>query len=95
MKKPFSRASAKPVPDIATKSELNNLRRLREKPEPRLQLTPNGLTTLNVNRRVAFDKEQRLQDVQARLDRMKTTLRKGIRHTQSAGKAKSAFQKSR
>lgn len=69
-------AFAAGAPTIATKAEYDHLAANRPEPAPEMHLTPNGPETVEVNKQVNAMNEQRMAELQERLQRA----RDGMEH---------------
>ena len=80
-----------PEPDIKTKAELDMLETQRKIPEPRLELTPSGTVTAQVNSMVEERTQERLAQLRQSLDQAHSSIDKGFGAERLAGKAQADF----
>ena len=84
-----------PVRDIATKAELDQLTKNRTTPEPHLHLSPDGAITSQVNQHVSRTNEQRMADLEQRLQKMREGGERDFTLAAVHGRAKNDFERSR
>ena len=92
---PEAPAPAAESPDIATKAELDHLIETRPSPTTELHLTPNGWEAGEVNRQVAVSHENRIVDLNDRLQRTRETLERDHAFARLEGLARVDFERSR
>lgn len=84
-----------PPPRIATKAELEHLCQTRPAPTPTPQLTPEGADTYEVNQQIADAHENRLSDLQDRLETLRDSADRDFTLSANEGRARGDFERSR
>lgn len=95
MKRNWGGAAMAPPPRIATKAELDRLRRTRPKPQPEPSLHPDGPEADQIKHRIADLHENRITDLQTRLDTLRETADREFTLSSHQGRAKTDFDRSR
>lgn len=90
-KKIFTRAAS----DIATRAELEQRIKARPKPRHELHLTISGTEEHTVHAEVNAANEDRIRDLQKRLDALRNGARGPQAHARLSGKAKGDFGRTR
>ncbi len=82
-------------PEIATKAELDHLIETRPAPAMEMHLTPGGPETSQINRQVAVAHENRIVDLNERLERMRASVETDFSLSRLGGHARTDFERSR
>lgn len=93
----FNAKSTRPAPDIKTRGELDKLKaeRAREKPQARMQLTPNGHIRTQVHTLEAAKRNARVGQLKAALEQARQEAGRQFSVKSISGKAKADFGQGR
>ena len=95
MKRDWGSVALPPPPRIATKAELDRLKENRPVPAPELDLSPDGPIAVDLKEQIADANEDRINELQERLQRLRDGADREFSFAQERGHAKADFDRNR